>query len=80
MIQLEAVRLWGVPGFVVPEGKIISSSGNCVWCDNATGIGEFVLGCRSYHNKKAPAMQGLARVAATGLEAVTKGLGFESLP
>ncbi len=43
MLQIDTARLWGIPDFTVSEGKIKAGSANCVWCENAVSIGEFVL-------------------------------------
>lgn len=43
MIQIDPVRYWGISNFSVSEGKIISGSASCVWCERAIIIGKFVL-------------------------------------
>jgi hypothetical protein len=43
MIGIETLRKWSIPAFTVSEGKIVSGSDNCVWCEQVTNILEYVL-------------------------------------
>lgn len=43
MIQLNIVRLWGIPDFSITEGHITEGAAECVWCHKIAGVGEFVM-------------------------------------
>ncbi len=43
MIQIDAVRMWGIPEFTVTEGLISGGSLPCIWCEHQIEGWEFAL-------------------------------------
>lgn len=80
MIDFNAVRLWGISTFNISEGKIISGSASCVWCDDVASTGEFVLVVQEQgrtvpfvlHLKCLPAEVKAAHIMALGVSRVAQ--------